>query len=444
MRSYRPSLKNPPTPPSIFSRLPLEIIESIIAHLIYDRGSLHACSLTCYSFYIAAVPHLHSALTIGGQYGDRKFLWPNPIRHIHKLGLFPLVEDLRIFNSSHSGWISQKLFNSRILRQFTAFTSIQCLTIGSLDIPSFMPTIQRYFGLPTVKSLTLASPKGSHQQVIFFIGSFEHLENLMFHDDTFCSSEEGPALVPPFIPPLGERLTAWRLRKAGILGDMIRSFGGIKFSEMDIFDVAETRLLLSACSETLLIVQLHPNDPHGELLDPNRTASLSTNIFTAMSSLLDFDLSQNMSLQKLEITAGSVDRALALGTASRVLKYAMSTIRSPDFSQVALIYQEHNFRGVNTEEDSEWPHLREVSKAEREEEASQHHKRFELLREMHIVRCFESFLCANVWDPVGEYTVRALREAAKAGWADEPSDGSFSEPFVTYNPHWDLRCGVYP
>ena len=48
------------------TRLPLEVAETIVAHLAYDKSSLRACALKCYSWYITAVPYLHRALTING------------------------------------------------------------------------------------------------------------------------------------------------------------------------------------------------------------------------------------------------------------------------------------------------------------------------------------------------------------------------------------------
>ena len=36
----------------------------VIAHLIYDTPSLLACSLTCYAWYIPAVPHIHHTVVI--------------------------------------------------------------------------------------------------------------------------------------------------------------------------------------------------------------------------------------------------------------------------------------------------------------------------------------------------------------------------------------------
>jgi len=71
----------------------------VIAHLIYDTRSLLACSLTCYSWYIAAVPHLHHTLiTSAGSWNlNQKFRWPRPLRNAHRLGLLPLVRKFQIY-----------------------------------------------------------------------------------------------------------------------------------------------------------------------------------------------------------------------------------------------------------------------------------------------------------------------------------------------------------
>lgn len=170
----------------------------------------------------------------------------------------------------------------------------------------------------------------------------------------------------------------------------------------------------------------------------------SANDFAAASSVQDFDLSQNNSLQELRITVGSIDRAISVGYSglrnpSQVLKYALLTIRSPMFSRVVLVHEEHSFRGVDTRRTSEWPHLHEMSQSARGEEASRYRKRFELLREVHKLRDFQLVLCANVWGPVGDYTLQMLREAVAAERENGRLYGSFSGPLVTYNPHWDLR-----
>ena len=52
------------TPPSPVTRLPLEVFQIIIDYLTYDAHCLRACALTCYAWYIAAVPHLHHTLVV--------------------------------------------------------------------------------------------------------------------------------------------------------------------------------------------------------------------------------------------------------------------------------------------------------------------------------------------------------------------------------------------
>jgi hypothetical protein len=99
-------------------RLPQEIVEMIIAHLIFDKPSLCACSLTCYSWYIAAVAHLHHTVAIETFFlRDRKSRWPNPIRYMYMLGLLPLVKKLHIeYNFHRRSAVPPKKFRCCILR----------------------------------------------------------------------------------------------------------------------------------------------------------------------------------------------------------------------------------------------------------------------------------------------------------------------------------------
>ena len=182
----------------------------VIIYLIHDTPSLLTCSLTCYSWYIAVVPHLHHTLIISTNSlrKNRRCAWSNPLLHKHKLGLLPLVKVLLVYgdNSSHVGF-SSKLFNHYTLCPFSAFTSINQLRIDYLDIPSFMPRIKRYFGhfSSTLQYLTLEEPKGSRREIIYFIGLFQHLEDLRLLYNMTKSQEEPvdhPMLVPPFVPPL--------------------------------------------------------------------------------------------------------------------------------------------------------------------------------------------------------------------------------------------------
>jgi len=88
-------------PPAI--GLPMEIVEMVIAHLVYDKHSLLACSLTCYSWYLAAVPHLHHTLTAQTfPWGEPwKTMWPKPLLRMQRLGSLPLVKKLHIHEDTY-------------------------------------------------------------------------------------------------------------------------------------------------------------------------------------------------------------------------------------------------------------------------------------------------------------------------------------------------------
>jgi len=266
----------PPEAPKTLSppatRLPLEIVEMVIAHLIYDKRSLLSCSLICSFWYTATVPHLHHTLVVQtfSRRDGQKIGWPKPLQEASKLGLLPLVKKFRVrVGFSDTAMFSRKRFNWRTLRQFSALRSVQELAIDYLDIPSFMPRIRRYFGhfSLTVQSLALRKPRGTSRQIVFFIGLFQHLEDLkLLYDVIYPQGEQANdrTLVPSFIPPLRGQLaiTCFR-RNVDLLKDMIDLFGGIRFRCMDIFNVKGTRLLLGACADTLETLRLCPTDPHG-------------------------------------------------------------------------------------------------------------------------------------------------------------------------------------
>ena len=248
-------------------RLPLEIVETIIAYLIHDLRSLHSCSLTCYSWYITAFPHLHCILITSDHPWNPKLRWSYPIQSMHALGLLPFVQSFLFCGPSS---FSPHRFNYCILRQFSALTNVQTLSIYGLDIPNFIPRFRRYFGsfLPTVQDLCLEEPKGSNRQIIFFIGLFQHLKHLLLHDSKhwWRDPEEELELLPHFAPPLRGWLVVRNWANAHFFQDMVNLFEDIRFSTMDLYNVNETRFLLHTCVRTLQALRLYPTDPLGEQL----------------------------------------------------------------------------------------------------------------------------------------------------------------------------------
>ena len=243
----------------------------IFDHLVYVKPSLLACSLTCYSWYIAAVPHLHHTLIVppGSLSQGEKSRSPKVLLRNHELGLLPLVKVLWICgNSSTHVELPQKLSNRYTLRPFFALSNVCQLEIEYLDIPSFMPRIRRYFGhfMPTLRYLILEAPKGSNRQIVYFIGLFQHLDDLKLVRARAEPKEEPTddlTLIPPFVPPLRGWLILVYFTRVGILKDMIDLFGGIRFRCMRFCNVNGIGLLLNACAETLELVDGYPTDHHG-------------------------------------------------------------------------------------------------------------------------------------------------------------------------------------
>ena len=120
------------------ARLPLEIVEMIIAHLIYETNDLLACSLTCYSWHTATVPHLHHTLIAQThpRYA-KKPMWHKALQNMHRLGLLPLVNKFQVHGGYTPDFVrfSPQQFNYRTLRCFSSTTNVRELGIDSLDTP---------------------------------------------------------------------------------------------------------------------------------------------------------------------------------------------------------------------------------------------------------------------------------------------------------------------
>lgn len=190
------------------------------------------------------------------------------------LGLLPLVREFRIIGNEYShGRLRPKQFNSCVLHQLSALSNVHDLEIQYLDIPKLMPRIKRYFGnfLPTVRSLSLREPSGSRRQVIYFIGLFQHLQDLELLYNSYDSRADlglggDMTLIPAFVPPLRGWLKLSFFRKVDLLEDMIHLFGGLRFRYIYLYNVAWMPLLLRACAKTLEVVVLHSTDLRGEQL----------------------------------------------------------------------------------------------------------------------------------------------------------------------------------
>ena len=370
----------------------------IIAHLAHDKSSLLACCLTCSSWYIAAVSHLHHTLitpTIGE---NDKIWWPDSFRDMHKLGLFPLVKRLRVQGSGykfHGPAFSPELFDPHTLHQFTSLINVQELAIEDLDIPGFMPNIKQHFHhfLPTVRSLALTRPRGSHRQIFFFIGLFQYLEDLKLLPK-FSGSQREPLddqmLVPTFAPPLRGRLTVQCSAWAGVLEDM----AWILWMEM-------------GCNSCWMVVQTRwkPCGSIYSILTVGKFLSQECSPYiTKTLPPKTFELSRNRSLRVLEVPMYHIVKRSPLAIAS-IFRRVLSTITSPAFSQVTVIYRDYDFPQISYN-----PPDPPID--------------------------FKLVLCAEVLGPLAGCAMRELEWTVKNGWAEV--DGISSRPSVTCSPRISL------
>ena len=259
-------------PPGPITKLPQELVEEILSYFIDDIRTLLACSVTCRSWYIGAVRHLHYSLTT---YDDslapreEKLRWPGPLKQNYELGLLPCVKRLRIRLWRRDVGFAFERLDEPNLRYFSALKNLRELGIDDLQVSSFMPNLKRCFGhlSPTLRFLSLRQPKGRSREIVYFIGLFPHLQDLKLHYGVLRNEEENIAdatLVPLCSPPLQGRLTLVFFTRERIVKDMITLFGGLRFHQMDIFEVKCLPLLLEKCAETLETLKLYPTDPYGE------------------------------------------------------------------------------------------------------------------------------------------------------------------------------------
>jgi len=165
---------------------------------------------------------------------------------------------------------------------------------------------------------------------------------------------------------------------------------------------------------------------------------------TARPPLLDFDLSRNKSLRTLEIVAHCiVDRYKPYAPTppiSNFLRTVLSTITSLEFSEVVIIYRDTDFCGVA--QYSRPPNIyTDTTPDQRAKEASWHRELFKVFRWMYGLREFRLVLCAEVWDCVGEYAMRVLKQAVAAEKAGGRLDYLPSEPLLVYSPRASPQTG---
>jgi len=252
----------------------------------------------------------------------------------------------------------------------------------------------------------MTDPEGSGRQVVFFIGLFPHLRilELTAHRMRFQGTTgHGLTLFTP--PRLRGQLTAHEPR-GGIGKAILDIFGEVRFHSAELGGT-EVQHLLYACSNTLVTLKLQANDICGENPSSKVMQTLADNS-TGGDSHRDLDLSRNRSLRELEITARSLIselRSRTPATPPSSFRAMLSTIRSPAFLDVVVIYRQGDFYHDAYSKDG---------RAELGDEMTWYRRQFEVFRAMREARPYRLVLSAKC---VGDDSVRELRRAVAANQA---------------------------
>ena len=265
------------TPSRPYAReLPQELLEMILAHVILNMSTLKACSATCRSWYIATLPHLHHTLTLHGRASGPARRGLIPLQKLGRMQLLPFVKRLQIlqYYDYPGTWFRPSLFNAQSLAYFSALTNVQELGIRGLDFRVFTPRAQRYFGhfTPTLRTLALRNPKGTNSQLLYFLGLFPNLDDLKF-DHGHLQPTSTLAPVPQSAPSLRGRLTLTCAGRVGLLRDLSKLSGGLRFHYMHLFDWGGARFLLDTCADTLETLRVYPvyltGKGHSQVFQPS-------------------------------------------------------------------------------------------------------------------------------------------------------------------------------
>jgi len=191
--------------------LPGDVIYEIFSLL--DLESLKSCSLTGQAISLSAKPFLHRKLYLTPR--DRPGLPREPntpgdwkeFRGLSALGQRNLLKHTRhlsIFLGRNPLFPYDLQPHIQWLR---TLKNLRSITTRWLDIPSFIPKMEEYFGafLESLQSLELEYPRGDQKQILYFACQFPNLRNLRIkgtQDHIHSMRNGGPHFDINTIPPL--------------------------------------------------------------------------------------------------------------------------------------------------------------------------------------------------------------------------------------------------
>jgi len=176
--------------------------------------------------------------------------------------LLPFVKRLRIIQASGPLGPRRllKMFNTKALAHFSALSNVRELGIDDLDLDTFTPQALlclNHFA-SSLRSLALRTPRGSHQQLLHFLGLFPNIDDLkLIYYYVSESSPSDPALVPQSAPSLRGRLRLISFDGEVFLRALSELSGGLRFRYVELLYAKGARFLLNTCANTLEALRIY-------------------------------------------------------------------------------------------------------------------------------------------------------------------------------------------
>lgn len=245
---------------------PPEVLEMIMAYLVYDVPTLKACALTCFAWYNVATPHMFRTLAFRQWTKDPSRMYFNPLEHLHQFGVLPFVRQIRFERAaSVKPWVGPTMFDFQNMRYLGALENLQDLAIADLDFFRFPMGLGEYFGhfSPRLRSVALSGPRGSRRQMLSFLMLFPKLDDIKIsHYHTWVGRPDG--INTPIIPFQGELRGQMVLRNFGdeeLLRDIAFAFRGMRFTSVNLHDTLGMQFVLDACADSLETAHINPCGP---------------------------------------------------------------------------------------------------------------------------------------------------------------------------------------
>ncbi|KAF9785499.1 hypothetical protein BJ322DRAFT_1108948 [Thelephora terrestris] len=331
--------------------LPDDIIHEIF--ILLDMESLKSCSLTGKAVSRSAKPFIHRTLYItprhrgsvrpsstGGLFNvprDWNYAF-NGLPVLGERGLLQHTRHLSIFLDRNPIFPHDLQVHIQHLR---TFTNVRSFKTSWLDISSFLPRMEEYFGtfFGSLQSLELKESRGDHKQILYFICQFANLKNLRIQGvqpHVHSMRNGGPHFDITKFPPLDGVLDLEMFPGAMDMGATLilnhLSTAPLKFRTLKLSacTLDNSRLLVDACSPNLECVVLEWHYMGQEKCTP-------------------FNFQTHTKLRKLEL---KLARHSNREFAATWLRGTLSTITSNEFTEL-IISIAHSLSGLseNSSED---------------------------------------------------------------------------------------------